>query len=620
MTTETELTAAGRERFQVDLSGMIDLLSKHLYSGPQVYIRELLQNGVDAITARRALEPDCAAQVRLSVDESGELPVLTMFDTGIGLTADEARSLLATIGRSSKKDADLGVGRAEYLGQFGIGLLSAFLVADKIEVWSKSVKGGPAIHWVGESEGTFAVSELSDSEIPEGIKDGGTMVRLGGRYDSSQWVSFQTVKRLTEEYGSMLPLEVLLETPVGENDKIWSRVTVPALPWKQEYPDQQTRKRALSQHCEKVFGITPLDVIDLSVPALGITGAAFVLPQAVAPGSGQHHVYLKQMLLGARIENILPDWAFFVRAIIDTDSLHPTASREQLHEDQSLLIARETMGEQLKAWITSTLSEYNSLSRNFVQAHNLALRAAAVTDTALLELVAKTMPYETTLGLLTLEEARKDGQLLYATTVEAYRRISNVARVAGICVVNAGYAYDTELIQKLALKPDWSARELQVEDITKVLETPSAERELATAAAISDARQLLADSDSDVLLRNFEPATLPAVVLLDPDKLHKERLNEQLEQEDDMWSGLLESISLDGTTRSRTLVLNDQSSVIRQLLSSPSAELFNAGLIAVFLSAVSQSGEYLHEHEAEALGSSLELLMQAAFTNEKYQS
>lgn len=87
-----------------------------------------------------------------------------------------------------------------------------------------------------------------------------------------------------------------------------------------------------------------------------------------------------------------------------------------------------------------------------------------------------------------------------------------------------------------------------------------------------------------------------------------------------MWSGLLESISLDGTTRSRTLVLNDQSSVIRQLLSSPSAELFNAGLIAVFLSAVSQSGEYLHEHEAEALGSSLELLMQAAFTNEKYQS
>ena len=116
---------------------------------------ELLQNAVDAITARRAAEGDEAPALVLieppAVTGDG---TLRAHDTGIGLTEAQVHELLATIGRSSKRD-ELGFARHEFLGQFGIGLLSCFLVADAIEVLTRSA-GAPTVRWVGYADGRYA--------------------------------------------------------------------------------------------------------------------------------------------------------------------------------------------------------------------------------------------------------------------------------------------------------------------------------------------------------------------------------------------------------------------------------------------------------------------------------
>ena len=166
------------ERFQVNLGGLVEVLSQHLYSGPQVYLRELVQNAADAVAARRLIDPDAPATVRLEpwVNEPG----LTVTDTGIGMTYAQAEELLATIGQSSKRDAVFGEGRQEFVGQFGIGLLAAFLISDTIEVHSRAA-GHPAIRWEGRSDGTFRLTELDGDEQPVG-----TQVRLR----ASQSVSY----------------------------------------------------------------------------------------------------------------------------------------------------------------------------------------------------------------------------------------------------------------------------------------------------------------------------------------------------------------------------------------------------------------------------------------------
>ncbi|MDI6402750.1 ATP-binding protein, partial [Balneolaceae bacterium ANBcel3] len=126
-------------RFKVNLEGMIDLFSNHLYSTPKVFVRELLQNAVDAITARKKREPHLEGAIYFELHEPSENNPGTLIveDNGIGLTEEEVHQFLAIIGQSSKKK-ELFSNRDDFIGQFGIGLLSCFMVCNEIVLITSS--------------------------------------------------------------------------------------------------------------------------------------------------------------------------------------------------------------------------------------------------------------------------------------------------------------------------------------------------------------------------------------------------------------------------------------------------------------------------------------------------
>lgn len=601
------------ERFQVDLSGMVDLLSHHLYSGPQVYIRELIQNAVDAVTARREHDADAPARIRLttSTDEIGR-PTLEVTDTGIGLTADEATEMLATIGRSSKRNEEFGIGRSEFIGQFGIGMLAAFMVAETIEVSSYSARPGSApIRWLGRADGTFDISEDPTASTP------GTTVRLTARPDVAHWMAHDTVLALATEYASLLPFDIAVRTHLEGSEgaeEAWLRITEPELPWLVEHPTAAARQIALNDYCERTFGFTPLGSIKLDLPVAGVTGVAFILPQAVSPGSGQHRVYTKRMLLGPRVDRVLPDWAFFVRAVLDTNTLSPTASREQLHDDEVLMGVREAIGAQLKQWALAELRGSSTLARTVIATHHLALRGLALTDPAMLDLVSEILPFETTDGAMTLAQAAQGGEVVYTTTTEAYRRVAAVARAQGLVVVNAGYVYDADLMQLLGRRPGWRVRELESSDLVQVLGLLDLSRDWEITDAVAHARTVLEPDDCDVIVREFSPETVPAMLLRDSDGEHRRELNREREAEPGRWDGLLDSLAGETQSRTRTLVLNDTSSVVRRLLTAPPGEMFDAGLRSLYLSAVMLAGDGLRSSESAALSSALGTLLNGALS------
>ena len=191
--------------FRVDLRGIIDLLSHHLYSSPRVYVRELLQNAVDAITARRELDPSCPAEVSITCG-----PELKITDTGVGLTEDEVHELLSTLGRTSKRD-ELGFAREGFLGQFGVGMLSCFLVASSVTVVARSARGGPAVRWQADSSGNYSVSEVdaADGEVPVG-----TTVVLTASRGNEHWLEADVVRPLVSDYGDLLPAVVTVDGDV----------------------------------------------------------------------------------------------------------------------------------------------------------------------------------------------------------------------------------------------------------------------------------------------------------------------------------------------------------------------------------------------------------------------
>ncbi|MCL2849692.1 MAG: HSP90 family protein, partial [Micrococcales bacterium] len=497
------------QTFGVDLRGVVDLFARHLYSGPRVYVRELLQNAVDAITARRAFDPATPAKVRFTFPAEG---TLELSDTGVGLTAAEAGDVLATIGRSSKRDVELGLGRTQFLGQFGIGLLSAFMVAESVEVISRSAHdlAAPAVRWRGFDDGRYTLEEVDDVVEP------GTTVRLVARRDAEHWLSPQTVTLLAEEFGGLLPVDVAVSVTSPAGDQLWRRTSRAELPWE--------RPERLDDYCRDVLGFVPLMRFTLSVPLAGLTGVAFVLPATPPPGPGTHRVYLKRMLLGTRVESVLPEWAFFVRCVFDADGLRPTASREALYEDEVLLAVRDALAAQIKAWVLATVGSGSGLAEQFIKVHDLALRAMARTDAEVLALVAEVLPYETTDGRRTLTQVHDEhGQVLYTDTTEEFGRIAPVARAQGLAVVNAGYVYDAEILARLALhRPGWTVRPLLTSDVSAVL----TELDLDEALRLDDARRaaarLLAAQDCDVLLRTFEPDVLPAVLLTDREETHQQ--------------------------------------------------------------------------------------------------
>jgi molecular chaperone HtpG len=564
--------------FQVDLRGVVDLLSHHLYASPRVYVRELLQNAVDAITARRAVQPDAPATVHIEPPELTGDGTLRVHDTGIGLTEAQVHELLATIGRSAKRD-ELGFARHEFLGQFGIGLLSCFLVADEIHVRTRS-GDAPTVDWTGYSDGRYRVAVAADQR-PEP----GTTVTLVPRRDAEQWLSGATVTDLARLYGSLLPY------PVRVGDVL---VTVGGVPWSPSVgvggtaaaaAGSSTARRArLLEYAQQVFGFTPFDMIDLAVPEAGLTGVAFVLPMPVNPAARSgHRVYLKRMLLAESAEGLLPEWAFFVRCAVDAAELRPTASREALYEDTLLESTRQALGDQLRGWLVRLSQRDPDRLGEFLGVHHLGVKALALHDDDMLRLVEQWWPMETNAGRMTLAEFRsRHGLVRYAATVDEFRQLAAVAAAQDLAVVNAGYTYDTEIIERLPRVDRTTLIErLEPTDLTTRFHTLDPPVDLATRPFLAAAQRALDRLGCEVVLRAYDPAALPALYLVSRSAAFHGELRATRERVDEVWAGVLDALAASGAEERPQLVLNHRNPLVRRV-----AALDDPALVALAVEAL----------------------------------
>ncbi|MER6270900.1 HSP90 family protein [Streptomyces sp900105755] len=616
----TSASPAADHTFQVDLRGLVDLLSHHLYSSPRVYLRELLQNAVDALTARHGLEPGAPAGafgIRLYADGS----VVRVEDDGVGLTEADVHTFLATIGRSSKRAMGVppaepirGWGkvaeqRADFIGQFGIGLLSCFLVADEIHVVSRSARtpDAPAVEWRGRGDGSYTVRSLPAAARPRP----GTTVTLTPRADAGEWTRPVEVQALARHFGSLLRHPVTFDDGAGGPA---APVNPEPAPWARSYPTPGARSRALAAYGEEVFGFTPLDTIDLDLPAVGLKGIACVLPEAVPAGRRHgHRVHVKGMLLSEQAEEILPEWAFFVRCVLDAESLRPTASRESLYEDDILAAVRDALAERLRAWISRTAASDPELLGRFLQTHHLAVKSLAVHDDEILRMLLPWLPFETTDGHATLDEfARTHRTVLVTSSVEEFRQVAAIAGAAGLGVVNGGYTYDRELVHRLPeIRPEVAVADLDPGTLTAHLDPVDRETELAAAAYLAQARDALAVFDCDVALRTFQPASAPAL-LLDSREARHERTRSQLarEQQGGVWGDILGHLRAEAPRAQ--LILNQLNPLVRTAVTIDEPELARTSAEALYGQAAMLSRRPLRPAESSLINRSfLDLLAHA---------
>ena len=575
--------------FLVDLRGVVDLLSRHIYSGPHVFLRELIQNGRDAITARAEHEGrrDAAWGVRIHPPTAGE-PALRFEDDGIGLTADEVGELLATVGRSSKRDL-FDLPRAGFLGQFGIGLLSCFMIADRIVVRSRSARGGDAVEWVGSTDGTFTVRVLEGDEA-SGVAVG-TTVSLVPRPDEAELCSPASLRDLAGRYAEYLPIPILVGTGDGSFDAI-GRSAVFALTG-----DARAAARdGIAELGREVVGGAPFDVIELHSTATDTHGTAFVLPFPPTPGAKQaNRVYLGGMLVDPRADELLPDWAFFARAVVDSNGLRPTASREHLIEDESLEATRGELGAAIRAWVMRLAVERPARLAEFVGIHHLGLKSLLLHDDELAGFITRWLTVETSVGVMTIDElVRAHPHVRFTETVDEFRQIAGIVP-ASRAVVNGGYVHEADILRRLPLLFDGvTVERVTVSGELDSLDVPPlADRGLALALE-QRAAAVLAEVGCEPSVRRFAPSDLASLYLADAEVLRSITRGAARDMTGPLWSGVLGRIdehlpnlgSGGGAAAAAKLCLNWDNALVRTLAGEVDDAVFDRTIRLLYVQAL----------------------------------
>ncbi|MCO6042555.1 HSP90 family protein [Aeoliella sp. ICT_H6.2] len=546
-----------QNRFQVDLRGLIDLLSQHLYSGPEVFVRELLQNAVDAIRARQQLDLGHVGTIEIEVVESRSGPPTLVFqDDGVGLSEQEVHQFLATIGQSSKR-GNVARRPDDFLGQFGIGLLSSFMVTNQISVLTRSAREGdhPAVEWRGNTDGTYSVRPLK-REIPCG-----TQVFLQPAEGFEEFFEPQRILNLARNFGEFLEPRIVLnsggQTQVVNGDAPWA-----------EWPVDPDEREQLLDYGRTTFERDFLDVIPLRSTAGSVTGVAYVLAQAVHAGARQRHrVYLKDMLLSNEAHDLLPEWAFFVQCVLNARGLRPTASRESFYKDRVLEDTQEELGGCLRRYLVEMARTQPNRFKQLIAVHHLAAKALAIDDDECLELFADWFPFETSLGTMTLGEYRQQHPVVrYVASRDQFRQIAQVAASESLAVVNAGYVYEVEILQRLgAIRPDIRVEPFDADQLSERFEELTQQEREETIEFERLADVTLQRFKCAVEIAKFHPTELPALYVADENSGFMRSIEQAQDVTEGVWTDVLGSLAQDVPSTYARLYLNYGNPLIHRI-------------------------------------------------------
>ncbi|EQV95519.1 hypothetical protein G893_00117 [Escherichia coli KOEGE 71 (186a)] len=392
---------------EVNLNGLIEVLSKHLYSTPVVAVRELVQNGHDAIVRRRIEQPDAPKDNAIRVVADVAKSTITISDTGAGLTESEIHGFLATVGVGYTRMLRQQDDNTGLIGMFGLGFLSAFVLAKEVTVLTTSWQT-PDQSWKYHS-----TDGQKYTVTPHQASEPGTQVILTLKEEYSHLASNNLLNRVLSRYC------ILLHEPVYVGDAS-EPVNKLQPPWREETPDGVTMHRALVQRKNLAFAaqfessFEPICTIPV-VPA-GMSDAVGILwiQDGATYGTSDNRnlsLFLRGMLLDDEARELLPPWAGFIGGVIESSKLTPTASREDLQRDETWVAVQEALKEALISGLSDLAQNQPEIWRRVLMRHNEALLGAALCDDRLFDLLKDRLQVPTSKGALLAKDLRVNNSI-----------------------------------------------------------------------------------------------------------------------------------------------------------------------------------------------------------------
>jgi TNF receptor-associated protein 1 len=416
------MTAKAHEtyEFRAEIRQLLDLVVHSLYTDKEIFLRELVSNASDSMEKLRHIEatekdvhsPTLPLEIHITTDK--EAGTLTIADHGIGMNHDELVQNLGTIAHSGTKAflatlKETGKAPGDLIGQFGVGFYSAFMVAEKVEIHTRSWRAdGEPLVWISDGQGGYEIEAGAD-DTPRGVK----MV-LHFKEGEKEYAEEHRVRHLIERYSNFVGFPILLNgTRVNEVEALW-------LKNKSDVTDEQYK--AFYQFACRAFD-EPSFRLHFSADAPIAINALLFLPtdnpekMGFAKAEPGVALYSRKVLIDASPEGLLPEWMRFVRGVIDSPDIPLNISRESM-QDSALVrkigsVISKRVIKLLEKEAEADPEKYRAFYRNFER----FLKEGVANDYANREPLAKLLRFESSLtdpgavcGLGDYVARMKDGQ------------------------------------------------------------------------------------------------------------------------------------------------------------------------------------------------------------------
>ena len=449
MSVETQKETLG---FQTEVKQLLHLMIHSLYSNKEIFLRELISNASDAVDKLRfealskpeLLEGGAELKIRVSFDKDAK--TVTLEDNGIGMSREDAITHLGTIAKSGtadfmknlsgdqKKDSHL-------IGQFGVGFYSAFIVADKVEVFSRraGLDASQGVHWSSKGEGEFEIATIDKA-------DRGTRIVLHLKVNEDEFADGYRLRNIIKKYSDhiALPIELPKEQAAAEGEEKpaqeWEVVNRASALWtrpRTEVKDEEYQEfykhiahdyeNPLSWSHNKVEGKLEYSSL-LYVPAR----APFDLYQREAPKGLK--LYVQRVFVMDQAESFLPLYLRFIKGVVDSNDLSLNVSREILQKDPIIDSMKSALTKRvldmLEKLAKNEPDQYKGFWKNFGQ----VMKEGPAEDFANKEKIAGLLRFASTheeggeqvVSLAEYLARAKEGQdKIYYLTGETYAQVKN---------------------------------------------------------------------------------------------------------------------------------------------------------------------------------------------------
>ena len=335
----TNASAPQQFEFKAEVKQVLDILIHSLYTNKEIFLRELISNASDALdklrfeTARGSdiADAQLPLEIRLTLDKDRKL--LTIADTGVGMTEAE---LIADIGTIAKS------GSAEYLkqaveskenldniiGKFGVGFYSVFMAAEEVIIRTRSCRPDqPARQWRSDGQGAFEITAL-DGEVERG-----TVVEVHLKEEAKEFADPFRVKEIIKKHSNFISFPIYVD---GEQVN-----TVAAL-WRESKFSVKPEQYQEFYKFMSFDADDPLTYLHVSVDApVQYNSLLFIPPRDINPfGFNREYpgldLYVHRVLIQKGNRDLIPEYLGFVRGVVDSEDLPLNVSRETLQENAAL--------------------------------------------------------------------------------------------------------------------------------------------------------------------------------------------------------------------------------------------------------------------------------------------